>query len=654
MLRLFVVLLFSAVLMRAQESVFAPDAIFGSHMVLPADADVVLRGRGPAKKQVTAKPSWGDAVAATVGSDGRWQVAMPGAKRAVTGTLTLRCGELTKTLDDLIFGDVWLASGQSNMEMPVAPRGGLRGASDWEQVVASGSCPDLRVFTVERQIGEVPARDVVGRWQRCSPEAVRELSAVGYFFARDLVDAGHGPIGLVASSWGGTPVRSWMSREALRPSPEYRSQPQPPGNPTKTDKAVAQRTAFFDALDQREPLAKAMAVALPEKWSEQGLEKFDGVCDYTRRITLPKSFAGRDLVLELCAIDDMDRVFWNESLVASTVVAGRWNRKRSYRIAAADAAKAVAAGSVELRIQVVDTGGEGGFTGSGDAMRLTVADAASGASGAASPQVALAGPWQRSMVCKLSALPKFPRAAAAGGPRRPAVLYQGMIAPLLPFAFKGAIWYQGESDRGKPELYARTFPAMILDWRERIGGELPFFFVQIAPYAYGDVNNEATAELRAAQAAALELPATGMAVTLDVGNAKDIHPRAKAPVGKRLALLARSMVYGEDVVAAAPQAVAASLQDDGQVRVTFAPAVPLNRVAGKAKKTDLEGTSLFEVAGPNGSWQPATATLEGGELLLQCDGVAKAAGVRYAWSSAPVGELFGAGLPVAPFRLMIR
>jgi sialate O-acetylesterase len=288
---------------------------------------------------------------------------------------------------------------------------------------------------------------------------------------------------------------------------------------------------------------------------------------------------------------------------------------------------------------VIDTGGEGGFIGKAEQMRLSVKG------GPASATLPLSGVWRRSVLAAMKQLPAWPR-STSGGPNRPSVLWNGMIEPLLPFPFTGCIWYQGESNRNKALQYRELFPAMIRDWRRVFGRDVPFFFVQIAPYNYGKERGE-TAELRDAQAVALDLPNTGMVVTLDCGNARDIHPKAKQPVGGRLALLARKHHYGDDVVCSGPRVVAASR--DG--------ALVLLRMGehGSSGLKLLHGGAGFELAGSDGVFHKAEASIENGQLRVSASAVAEPQTVRYAWRAVPEWSLVNkAGLPGQPFRLAVQ
>lgn len=618
----------------------APDAVanlrlaplFGDHMVLPPDTKVVVHGTGTAASEVTVAPSWAPPVQATVAADGGWQANVTTPARGVAASLRVSSGAEVIALEDLLIGDVWLASGQSNMEMPVGKIGGWQGVDHYEQEVQAADYPQLRVFTAERQTSDQPTHELRGKWQVCTPEVAASFSATGYFFARDLVKAGKGPIGLVVSSWGGTRCEAWTRAFGLRELPEFAAQLEQLQNGDSQQSLAERRAAFLVAADKLIPSAPSK-VTLPQPWSASGLADFDGVVDYARTMALPQSFRGQQLRLQLGAIDDMDTVYWNGERVAGSERSGVWSTPRDYTVAAAH----TDVETVELVVRVFDTGGEGGFTSEPAQMRLSVVgkDAVT--------SLPLAGTWRRTVRGAIGKLPQWP--SSGGGPNRPSVLWNGMIEPLLPFPFTGCIWYQGESNRNLAEQYRELFPAMIRDWRTVFGREVPFYFVQIAPFGYRQDMGE-TAALRDAQAAALQLPNTGMVVTLDCGDARDIHPQAKQPVGARLALLARHHHYGDDVVCSGPRAVAAT-RSGAVVRVRMA--------AERSSLALLHYGAGFELAGSDGVFHPATASLEAGEVVVTATGVGEAKMVRYAWKAVPEWSLANAlGLPAQPFLLEVR
>ncbi|MCA8948743.1 MAG: hypothetical protein KDE27_04530, partial [Planctomycetes bacterium] len=373
--------------MLAPPQPFTVMPLFGSHMVLPPDDTVVLRGTGTPGEQVAVASSWGGAATAHIDAAGRWRCPLATPPRGGTHSITLRAGTETIALDDVLIGDVWLASGQSNMEMTVGFSGGWRqGVLNWEAEVAAADLPELRMFTVEKAASGTPLDVVAGEWQVCSPATASGFSAAAYFCARELLRRGHGPIGVVVSSWGGTVCEAWTSGEALAPFPEFEAALAATRAPVRpwAERALE----FWQAVpgwSGAAALATAEDVALPAVWSQDGLGDFDGVAFYRRRVELPAELRGRELALELGAIDDMDTVWCNGVRIGGMEREGAWATPRSYTLPANATAGAV----LELVVRVLDTGGEGGFSGTPAAMKLAATESADGAGGAG--ELSLAG-----------------------------------------------------------------------------------------------------------------------------------------------------------------------------------------------------------------------------------------------------------------------
>lgn len=612
-------------------------AIFGDHMVLQQQTEAPVWGHATPGAVVQARGSWSEhTVEATAGSDGRFALRLPTPAAGGPFQLELRCGDSQRRLDDVLVGEVWLGSGQSNMEMPLGAFSGWRsGIADHDREIAKAQHPQLRLFLVARHIAAAPAFDVDGEWQVCSPDSAGPFSAAAYCFARDLQQQLQLPVGIIASSWGGTVAQAWTSRQGLGAFPEFAEQLAEVGDSVgETDEQLAARQQRWWAQLGQEQAAPALADAgwstqqLPQKWSATELAAFDGVAWYRRRVAVPADFVGKELTLELGAIDDLDRTFVDGQRVGGLQEAGSWQTERRYRVPAS----LVHAGELQLAVCVVDTGGEGGFCSEAARLQLRCGERA----------VPLAGAWRVQRAQPLSDLPRYPTARGAE-PNLPTVLWNGMIAPLVPFALRGFLWYQGESNRYDADQYRRLFPAMITDWRRHWGAEAPFYFVQIAPFGYDDDHGE-TAQLRAAQAAALALPRTGMAVTMDVGDERDIHPKDKQTVGRRLMLLALAKTYGRQLECEGPTAQTAAAEA-AAVRVRFAHA---DGLAGDA------AMQQFELAGADGGWQPASARIDGSSVVVQAAAVPAPQAVRYGWKAYCCGDLHNAaGLPAPPFVLTV-
>jgi sialate O-acetylesterase len=462
--------LFAASTLRGQTAVAeAPPAaklalasMFSDHMVLQRDMEIPIWGTADPDAHVTV--TLGDeSVDATADNDGRWKASLPSMKAGGPHELTVKVGDDETTLSDVLIGDVWVCSGQSNMEWNV------HNSDNSDKELAAANYPQIRIIDVPNVASEKPLDSFkTDGWKAVTPETVGDFSAVGYFFARNLQDKLHVPIGLIGCNWGGTRMEAWTSREALQ------------------------------STDTFAPMVKA---------------------------------------------DDAPPANDEEA-----------------------------------------------------------------------------------------------KARKQGAHNRPSALFNGMTSAVIPYGIRGVIWYQGESNAGEANKYAELSKLMIADWRKRWDeGDFPFLLVQLAAWEPG---GESWPYLREAQTDTLEAPNTGMAVAIDIGNLKDIHPRNKQEVGRRLALAARAVAYGEDVAHSGPT-FSEVTTSGGKAQLSF------DNVAG-GLRAELKG---FEVAGADGKFVPAKATIEGDKVVVWSDDVKEPTQVRYDWAAYPEGNLYNAeGLPAVPFR----
>jgi sialate O-acetylesterase len=482
-------------------------AIFSDHMVLQQQMPLGIWGWAAPDERIEVRLR-AQRVAATADQEGRWQVSLAPETAGGPDDLVVAGATVTTRFSDVLIGEVWIASGQSNMQWEV------RRAQDADAEIAAANHPRIRLFSVKRVTAPAPKDDVTPMdaaptWMAVTPASIPSFSAVGYFFARELQKARNVPIGVIHSSWGGTPAESWTRRDVLA-----------------NDPALQPLLAQYRRIEGEYPSLRY---------------------GYERRLAI-----------------------WTDALKA-------WQ--------------------------------------------------------AANPTA--------------PPMPAMP--APRGGPEdphRPATLWNAMIAPITRFAIRGVIWYQGESNALRAWDYQRLMTAMIQDWRRAFNrGDLPFLFVQLANFRQNPPNPGATwwAEVREAQRLTLGLPNTGMASAIDIGNPDDVHPLNKQEVGRRLALAARAVAYGERIESAGPEYEGMTLEGE-RIRVRF-------RHAGGGLVFDGTHGSGLVVAGTDGVFRPATAVVEGDSLVVSSAQVAAPVALRYAWEDNPVTSLRNkAGLPASPFR----
>lgn len=602
------------------------NSLFRDHAVLPRDVELPVWGTSAPGDEV--KVTFADhSVTTTTGDDGTWQVMLePMAASSEPRVLTVS-GNRTVESRDLLVGDVWLASGQSNMERQLGPRPPQKEIIGWREAAAAADLPQFRQYYVPRNESGEPVSDADGSWTVSTPESATHFTAVGFFFGRDLHAAIKVPVGIIHSSWGGTVAEAWTSAGALKSMPDFRSALEVLEG--KVDRAQLAAN-WLEANDpgsagsgwQAETLDTAenwKPVAVPSMVDDFGLGAHDGVFWFRREIELPAELAGKEGMIHLGKIDDEDTTWINGQRIGSDK---RWQNERNYTVPVG----VLKAGRNVIAVRMINNTGAGGWTSGAAELHLDVGGTA----------IPLSGEWQARLGVDFA---KKPMLSLAGRSiDLPARLYNAMIAPLPPFPIKGVIWYQGESNNNRPAQYRRLLPTLIRDWRAQWKQpELPFLVVQIAPH------NQMTPELREAQLqTVLNTPGTALVVTTDVGDARDIHPADKGPVGARLALAARAVAYGEDIEFSGP--FFQKMTADGPKRVLhFSHAEGL-----QAKDGPLKG---FEIAGADGQFVSAEATIHDGTVIVGSPEVSDPVAVRYGWSNVPDGNLFNAaGLPASPFR----
>ena len=641
---------FASIVVLCVSSTFADvrlPSVISDNMVLQQSTNAPIWGWAAPGATVRVSGSWSDTiVTATADADGKWLVKLPTPAAGGPYTVTVVSGD-TVTLQNVLIGEVWVCSGQSNMEWCIN-----YGIDNGEAEAAAANFPRIRLFDVPHTIATAPADNCEGAWVECDPQTVRGFSAIGYFFGRELHRELNVPIGLIGTNWGGTVAEAWASAETLHQLGEFEDglafvqrERDDPGAAAKAAETARQRwwggIEKYDAgtaehWETPDFVDSAWAtMAMPSLWNGDELDAFDGLLWYRTEVELPADWAGKALTLELGAIDDMDTTYFNGERIDGREGPGFHNVPRKYEVPG----DVVRAGRNVIAIRALDTGGPGGFSGKPEEVRLL---------GPGGAERKLAGQWRFHVGAALAKLPPWPAAIAGLHANLPTVLHNGMLRPLIPFAIRGAIWYQGESNRTRAAQYRKLFPALIADWRRLWEqGDFPFYYVQIAPYGYRFDTGDA-AELREAQMMTLATPNTGMVVTMDIGNPADIHPRNKVEVGRRLSLWALSQTYGRDGIIYSGPLYREMTVEGSAIRLFFDHAdgsLVAGGGGGDAKLTH------FEIAGADGEFVAAEARIDGETVVVSSPTVAAPVAVRYAWGTADEPNLKNAaGLPASSFR----
>jgi sialate O-acetylesterase len=630
------IFLFAFVVATANADVTLPK-IFGTNMVLQRDKPITIWGWGaPKEKIIISFNKQSKTVSAN--KNGEWKVMLASEPAGGPFQLTIK-GKNTITLSNILMGDVWICSGQSNMEWTV------NNTNNSAQEIRDANYPTIRHIKIPNTVASTPQKDIPsGEWKVCAPDAVGNFTAVGYFFARELTKELNIPIGLINTSWGGTHSETWTSREAFEGSEEFKSMIA--GMPKlnldslakqKSSETIKKLESMQGPLPDQATVDKWKSPSfsdsdwkkmnLPELWEGGQLGEFDGIVWFRKSFTVSAADAGKQASLQLAMIDDIDETFVNGVKVGETK---QYNEKRNYTIPAGTLKE----GTNVIAVRVNDTGGGGGIYGDKNEMKITIANATQ----------PLSGEW----AYRVESISK--NLVSVGPNSYPTLLYNAMIKPLIPIAIKGAIWYQGESNAGRAYQYRKAFPLMISDWRKQWGqGEFPFYFVQLASFNAGNGNSAKGsnwAELREAQTMTLSLPNTGMAVTTDIGDANDIHPRNKQDVGKRLAAVALNKTYGKNIVSSGPTYKSMDVKGD-KIVITF------DNVGGGLIAKDKYGyLKGFEIAGSDQKFYYAKAEIEGNTVVVHSDNVKQPVAVRFGWADeASDDNLFNKeGFPAVPFR----
>ena len=650
--------------------------LFTDHMVLQQQKKVAVWGTGEPGAQIKIISSWGEEVKTKVSARGNWEVEIPTTEFGGPHQLLIQSGQQEIALEDIMLGEVWLASGQSNMEWPLSAR-----VVNREEEIKNADYPQIRMFSVPRNLNGTNINDA--EWKVTTPKNVEQFSAVGYFFARELHLKLGLPVGIINTSWGGTRVEAWTSLEKLAEMPPSKTEAEEilnqgglsalkenykqisqaltkanekyfnaPSHPVPQNinelKALelndqAYALPEFDDTDWKEFLASGASneIIRFEDFFKPGTYAGDGVAWLRKTFDVKDPTAEYTFIVE-GGIDDFDYTYINGTLIGSEFGCCT---TRSYII---PKGLLMEKGNV-LAIRVIDTGGESGFRGAAYVQSNTEKQQLDKGSWRLkhhafylNNSVQEHGMDYKTLIEKAQDMQDNIKIGNnINDPNVYSILFENMVQPLIPYRIKGALWYQGESNVQNHQDYKTLFTGMITDWRDRWKADFPFYFTQIAPYQYSKA--EFSQSLRDAQRKTLSLDGTGMAVTLDIGEEKDIHPANKQDVGLRLARLALHNDYGQnEIVPSGPLYKSQTIHSD-YIDLSFE-----HIGSGLMAKNDLSG---FEIATSDGQFAPAQAKIIGDQIRVSSKMIKNPKRVRYGWKNYFEATLFNLeGLPASSFE----
>ncbi len=608
-------------------------------VILQRDAKVKIWGWASANENVLVK-FLGSTYKTVADSQGDWSIELPKMKAGGPYDMEIKANN-TITIKNIMVGDVWICSGQSNMELSME-----RASPLYQKEIEQSDNPNIRQFVVPKRYNfNVAEKDLVGgSWVSASPKTIMGFSAVAYFFAKNLYDTYKVPIGLINSALGGSPAEAWISEEGLKQFPEHFNELQKFKDSTlikKIESADNIRSqnwykglgqtdeGYLQSENWRSPSLNTYGwdtIEVPRYWIGTPLENKNGVVWYRKKINVPASMSGKPARLLLGRIVDADSVFVNNKFVGTT---SYQYPPRRYNIPAG----LLKEGENTIVVRVISNAGTGGFV-PDKPYEIIAGD----------EKIDLKGTW----LYKVGATME-PLGSQTFIRWKPGGLYNAMIHPLHNLSIKGVVWYQGESNASRALEYKDLFGAMISDWRKRWNqGDFPFIFVQLPNFMEAKDQPEESdwALIREAQLKTLSLPNTGMAVAIDLGEWNDIHPLRKAEVGYRLSLEARRIAYGEKMLVSRSPVFKSMKVTGNKAELTFE-----NTGSGMVTKNNvpLKG---FSVAGSDRKFVWAEATIQNNRIIVSNPLVPKPVAVRYAWADNPEGaNLYNReGLPASPFR----
>ncbi len=610
-------------------------------MILQRDADVNVWGWADANEKIAVSID-GKNYKTIADASGNWKVVLKPHKAGGSFSMILT-GNNKIEINNILFGDVWLCSGQSNMELPMS-----RVKILYEYELSTIEYFNIRTFNVPQKYNfKTPETNYqYGNWQQVNPQSILNFSAVAFFFAKELYEKYRIPIGIINASLGGSPVQAWMSEEALKAFPDelaeaYKWRNDELIKQTESHDAQISNAWYAEANKKDAGLGNPLwcsvdlndsdwqTIEIPGYWGDKFSEIKNGVVWFRREFTISKEDAGKKAFLNMGRIVDADSVFINGKCVGNVTYQypPRW-----YNVPE----KLLKEGRNQITVRVVSNAGNGGFVPEKQ-YELTTADNI----------IYLGGVWKMKQGCEMPVLPgqTFIR-------WKPLGLYNAMIAPLNNYVKKGIVWYQGESNTGKPEEYTSLLTTMIADWRSKFNQKkLPFIFAQLPNFMEekSEPSESNWATFRVSQSKVLSVPNTGMSVNIDIGEWNDIHPLNKKDVGLRLAKIAQKVAYGEKIIAVAPFVKSAKMVDN-KIVITF------NRLGNCLSTFDGKNPREFAIAGNDGKFAWATAEIHGNKVIVYHQSVTKPIKVRYAWADNPGNPNLTdtEGNFVSPFQIYVK
>lgn len=612
--------------------------IFSSNMVLQQGQENPIWGWAEKGEKITISFA-GKTISVKASKVGKWSAKLPSLDYGGPFDMTIK-GKNSIHFDNILIGEVWICSGQSNMSF------GVKSANDAQKEIANANFPAIRLFTVATKVSQTPVEDLDnGEWQVCTPANIPGFSAVGYFFGRHLNQELKVPVGLIHTSWGGTIAETWSSSQTIENDPDFKDKLKELAgidmNQYEEKKMAAIKAVLKELPTKDAGLVNGVAVYADQalndadwaeinptkRWEDSGYQYVDGIAWYRTSVVLTDEQAKAANEIHLGLIYDKE-ISWINGVKIGESNATSENRMYAIPV------NTLKAGRNVIAIRVDDTGGNGGLYGKASDRYLQVGE----------QQISLDRPWK----FKVSE-PKI--GSLAMGPNDyPTLLFNAMLNPLIPYGIKGAIWYQGEANASRAKQYQRVFPEMINDWRTHWKqNELSFYFVSLANYmAPTDQPSESSwAELREAQTKTLALPKTGMALAIDLGVADDIHPKNKQDVGKRLALSALKTTYGKNLVYSGPMYQSVKFEGNKAI-VNFT-----ETGSGLVAKDKYGYVNCFSIAGADHKFFWAKAAITGDHtVVVYSDEVKNPVAVRFGWAINPDDlNLYNKeGLPANPFR----